>query len=283
MSNDQRQLLRWVEREVRRCAPIALRYFRSSGLRVERKPDQSPVTQADRRIEERLRRALRRAHPGESILGEEFGRTGAGETYWTIDPIDGTRAFSRGLPSWGILVGRVERGRATLGVCHFPAIGATVAVAPGVKAYERTKAGVILLPRPRPIFLLSEAVVFHGGLRWWRSTRYVAGFLRLLRTTYLERAYGDCYGYLWCLRGYADAVLDYGVKPWDLVPLAALAQATGRVLVDFSNRSSFTGPDSIMASARLAHLISRNLTQSTNDEVKSQKSKVKITRQKSKF
>src|SRR3989338_4609596 len=106
MRGSQRTLLRWVEREVARCAPIALRYFRSSGLRVERKRDQSPVTEADRRIEARLRRALKRACPGESILGEEFGRTGTGETYWTIDPIDGTRAFSR-----AALMGHPHRAR----------------------------------------------------------------------------------------------------------------------------------------------------------------------------
>lgn len=259
MPGSQRALLRWVEREVLRCAPMALRYFRSSSLRVERKRDQSPVTQADRRIEERLRRALERACPGESILGEEFGRTGAGETYWTIDPIDGTRAFSRGLPSWGILVGRVERGRATLGLCHFPSLGLTAAVAPGVRAYEQIGRSRRVFSRPAPIRLLAQAVVFHGGVRWWQSTRYFPGFLRLAKACYLERSYGDCYGYLWCLRGHVDAVLDYGVKPWDLVPLAALAQATGRVLVDLSNRPSFAGPDSIMASPRLAHLIVRVL------------------------
>src|SRR3990167_6408889 len=108
MANNQRLLLNWVEGQVRACQPIALRYFRSSALRVERKPDRSPVTQADRAIEERLRRALQRACPGEAILGEEFGRSGGSQnTYWTIDTIDGTRAFSSGLPSWGIMVGRV--------------------------------------------------------------------------------------------------------------------------------------------------------------------------------
>src|SRR3989338_9152332 len=117
MSDNQRERLRWVERQVLACAPIALRYFRSSRLRVVRKPDQSPVTQADRRIEERLRRAMARAFPGETIVGEEFGRQGSDpSTFWTIDPIDGTRAFSRGLPSWGILIGRVECGQATLGL-----------------------------------------------------------------------------------------------------------------------------------------------------------------------
>ena len=260
MASNQRSLLAWIEREVRGCRPIALRYFRSPALRVEQKADRSPVTAADRAIEERLRKAIQRACRGEAILGEEFGRSGrAGSTYWTIDPIDGTRAFSRGLPSWGVMVGRVERGQATLGVCDFPAIGVTIAIAPGVKAYEQVGGVRRALPRPRPLGTLSDAVIFHGGWRWWASTPHAKAFSRLVGACFLERAYGDCYGYLWALRGHADAVIDHNVKPWDLVPLAALAGGTGRVLTDFSGRPSFTGPETIMAHPSLARLISRKL------------------------
>ncbi len=251
-----RRLLRWIEREVLRCRPIALRYFHSSRLHVERKPDRSPVTAADRAIEERLRRAIARACPGEPIIGEEFGASGRlGASYWTVDPIDGTRAFSRGLPSWGVMVGRVEQGRPVLGVVDFPALGTTIAVASGVRAYERTGRRTTFLPHPRRVASLGHAVIFHGGTKWWRSTRYAAGFQRAVTSCYLERAYGDCYGYLWALRGCADVVMDYGVKRWDLVPLAALAAATGRVLIDCSGRLSFTGPDTIMAAPALAQQI----------------------------
>jgi len=256
----ERKLLTWIEGEVRRCRPIALRYFRSSALRIERKPDHSPVTQVDRAIEERLRKALERQFPGEPILGEEFGSSGRlGDTYWTIDPIDGTRAFSCGLPSWGIMVGRIERGQATLGVVDYPAIGTTLGVAPGVRPYERAGRQRSPLPRARPRHTLRDAVLFHGGLRWWSVAKYVRGFQRIVKASYLERAYGDCYGYLWVLRGRADAMLDYGVKPWDLVPFAALARTTGHLLCDFSGQPSFSGPDTIMAHPTLARLIARTL------------------------
>lgn len=260
----QQTLLRWIERTVHQCRPLALRHFRSSSLRIERKADRSPVTLADRAIEERLRKAIERTFPGESILGEEFGRSGGSRsTYWTIDPIDGTRAFSRGLPSWGVLVGRVEQDRAILGLCDFPALGVTLGVARGVTAYERTNGAASPLPRPRGVRALDDAVIFHGGSHWWQRTRYAVGFARLIRRCYLERAYGDCYGYLWVLRGCADAVLDYGVKPWDLVPFAALANATGRGVTDCSGRASFSGPEAIMASPGMARLISRTLLAKT--------------------
>jgi fructose-1,6-bisphosphatase/inositol monophosphatase family enzyme len=255
-----------------------MRHFRSSGLRVERKADGSPVTAADRLIEERLRRVIGRRCPGEPIVGEEFGgepptirvakqrarseppklrfaeRNVGGETYWTIDPIDGTRAFSRGLPTWAIMVGKVERGRPTVGVCDFPALDVTIAAAPGVRAYEREGRRVRLIERPRPVRELAEAVILHGGMRWWPA-QDAAGLTRVMRACYLERSFGDCNGFLWALRGQADAVVDCGVKVWDLVPLAALARATGRVMTDFNARPSWTGPRVLFGSPRLVRQI----------------------------
>lgn len=265
-SSSHADLLCWVERAVRGCRPIALRYFRSSSLRIERKADHSPVTIADRTIEERLRVQLARAFPSDHILGEEFGgvQTATG-TYWTIDPIDGTRAFSRGLPSWGVLVGRVDHGRATLGVCDFPALGVTLAVAPGVKAYERSGRRTHLLPRPCSIRSLKDTTILHGGARWWEPTVYARGFARLIRGCYLERAYGDCVGFLWTLRGCADAVIEYGVKPWDLAPFAALAHATGRVLTDFSGRGNFSGPEVVMGHPAMARLVCQTLRSSSDE------------------
>ncbi len=252
-------MLRWVESQVHACRPLALRYFRSTSLRVRRKSDGSPVTQADRAIEERLRRAIERTFPGERIVGEEYGDTGRGSTYWTIDPIDGTRAFSRGLPSWGIMVGRVERNKAVLGVVDYPARSVRAAVAPGVPAFERRGRRVVRFPRVRAPRPLKDAVIFHGGLRWWKGTRYVAGIVRLLQSCYLERSYGDCYGFLWALRGHADAVLEHGVKLWDLVPLAAMAQSTGWAFTDFSGRPSFSGPQILMTHPKSVARIRRVL------------------------
>ena len=261
MATRPQTLLPWVVREVHRCRPLALGYFQSRRLlRVERKPDRSPVTAADRAIEERLRRALARGCPGEPVVGEEFGAPSApGPTYWTIDPIDGTRAFSRGLPFWGILVGRVERGRPTLGVCDFPALNLTLAVAPRIPAHERVGRSVKPFPRPRLVRSLDEAVILHGGAHWWARTPYARGFARVVASCYLERAYGDCYGHLWVLRGLADAVIEYGVKVWDMVPFAAMAQATGRAMVDVQGRSCFIGPESLMAHPTVAGRIARML------------------------
>ncbi|MBI4227180.1 MAG: histidinol phosphate phosphatase [Candidatus Omnitrophica bacterium] len=258
--SDGNTLLAWVERQVDACRPIALRYFRAPGLVVRRKADGSPVTAADRAVEERLRRALARAHPGERIVGEEYGDSGGGaSTYWTIDPIDGTRAFSRGLPTWGVMVGRVERGVPVLGVIDYPAIGARLVIAPGVPAGERQGRRFVRFPRVSGGPRLADAVLFHGGTRYWARTPYRARFYRLLTVCYLERAFGDCYGFLWAFRGCADAVLEYGVKPWDLVPLAAAARALGWTFTDCAGHPGFLGPELVMAKPGLLPALTRAL------------------------
>ncbi len=249
--------LEWAEAKLTECQRIALRYFGTT-LRIERKADRSPVTIADRTIEERLRRELGRAFPRDAIVGEEFGAsTTAPSSYWTIDPIDGTRAFSRGLPSWGMLLGWVEQGRPALGACLYPMFHTFLGVGRRTPAFERTAGRVTRLRRAPNPPALSDAVIFHGGSRWWFRTPYAAGFRQVVRACYLERAYGDCFGYLWLFRGHTDAVLDVSVKVWDMVPLAALAAATDRVLVDFSGRPCFTGPQAIMAHPRLARVIAQ--------------------------
>ncbi len=248
--------LAWAEAALRACTPTALRYFNRSPL-IELKADRSPVTIADRLIEERLRRALQRAFPGEAIIGEEFGSSAAHpRSFWTIDPIDGTRAFSKGLPSWGMLLSYIEEGVPVVAACAYPAWKTFLGVGPRTPAFERRHRTRIPLPRARALTDLSRAVIFHGGSGWWFRTPYAAGFRRLVQSCYLERAYGDCYGYLWAFRGRVDAVIDCGVKIWDIAPMAALALATGRTLTDFKNRFSFTGPHSILAHPQFARRIS---------------------------
>lgn len=255
--NDSR--LRWAEATLATASRLALRYFQRS-LKVERKPDASPVTIADRAVETLLRKELARAFPHEPIVGEEFGAPSSlGDSYWTVDPIDGTRAFTRGLPFWGVLLGRVERGQPVLGACLYPALGTFLGVGDRTPAYERTGRRRVRLPRVARPPGLGNAMLLHGGRRWWLSTRYAGAFDRLVRACFLERAYGDCYGYLWLLRGKADAVIEYGVKPWDMVPFAALAQATGRIMTDFSGRPCFTGPETLTAHPRLVRAIARIL------------------------
>jgi len=268
----QDERLAWAEAKTRECRKIALRYF-GTRLRVERKADRSPVTIADRTIEEHLRRELARAFPSEAVVGEEFGSPQSlGSSYWTIDPIDGTRAFSRGLPSWGMLIAWVERGEPTVGACDLPVLKTFFGAGRGV-AYERSDGRRKALPLAREPSALADTVLFHGGSSWWLTHRLASGFKRLVQSCFLERAYGDCYAYLWVFRNHVDAMIDYGVKIWDIAPFASMAKATGRVLVNFSGKPDFIGPETILAPPSLARLIVNTLQPPSTSNRQSAKTK----------
>src|SRR5438034_3858324 len=102
---------------------ITTRRFRALDLRVETKPDLTPVTDADRAAEESLRHVLSRARPRDAVLGEEFGRIGGGPRCWAIDPLDATKNFVRGIPVWATLIGLMDGDEVTAGVASAPALG----------------------------------------------------------------------------------------------------------------------------------------------------------------
>ena len=117
---------------------ITSRRFRALDLRVEAKPDLTPVSDADRAAEESLRNVLRRSRPRDAVLGEEFGRSGAGPRCWVIDPIDGTKNYVRGVPVWATLIGLMDGPDVVVGVVSArpepPLVGR-----PGRRGLDRTQ------------------------------------------------------------------------------------------------------------------------------------------------
>ncbi len=101
---------------------LSLERYRALDLRVETKPDRTPVTDADHAVEQALRAALRESRPGDTVLGEEYGGERAPGRQWIIDPIDGTANFLRGVPVWGTLVALAIDGRPVVGAVGAPAL-----------------------------------------------------------------------------------------------------------------------------------------------------------------
>src|SRR5699024_2367080 len=101
---------------------IALKRFRALDLKVDTKPDLTPVTEADRNVEETLRGVLSRARPRDAVVGEEDGRTGVSPRVWVLDPIDGTKNYVRGVPVWATLIALLEGDRPVVGVVSAPAL-----------------------------------------------------------------------------------------------------------------------------------------------------------------
>ena len=115
---------------------LTMRYFRSSDLTIETKPDETPVTRADKEAEVLLRNRLATECPNDAIVGEEFGtQSGSTDFTWYLDPIDGTKSFIRGIPLYGTMMGLEYKDEAVAGVVVFPALNEIVYAAKDLGAW----------------------------------------------------------------------------------------------------------------------------------------------------
>jgi histidinol-phosphatase len=209
---------------------IAMKYYRG-GFQVSIKPDQTPVTQADREAEQAIKAVLRRAFPDHGFLGEEFGEEGPKDRRWIIDPIDGTKNFIRRVPIWAVLIGLEEAGEVTAGVVFNPAIGEMFWARKGDGAWaDRERIRVSDCAR------LDEATLLHADLHLLRAAGYWNSFVRMVDACHRTRGFGDYYGYGLVASGKAEIYVETDLKPWDAAPVKILVEEAGGRLTDFSGR-----------------------------------------------
>ncbi len=229
----------------RAAGEIAMKYYRG-GFDVTIKPDQTPVTQADREAEQAITRMLGRAFPDWGFLGEEFGERGSREIRWIIDPIDGTKNFIRRIPIWAVLIALEERGEITTGVVLNPVTGELFTARRGEGAYKN---GERL--RVSECEAMKDATVLHSGLRLVRETGHWDGFVRLFDAGSRTRGFGDYYGYGLVAEGKAEIYVEVDLKPWDVAPVKILVEEAGGRLTDFSGRPTIYGGTVLATNGRL--------------------------------
>ena len=239
---------------VRAAGPIALEYFRKPvAVDDKRKGGQyDPVTEADRRIELLIRDRLQRAFPDHRIIGEEHGSHGEGPACWYIDPIDGTRAFISGMPTWGILLGLVVDDRPLVGIVHQPFTGETWYAAPGVGAWLRFGTEESPL-RTRTDAALVDAVLYSTHPSMFHDSSLRRRYDRLAGRCRLQRWGGDCYAFALVAQGGIDLMVDSGLMPYDIVPLVPIIEAAGGVVTDLQGRVPLAGGTVIAAANRTLH------------------------------
>jgi len=229
----------------RAAGEIALRYYRG-GFEVTIKPDQTPVTQADREAERAITEILGRAFPDWGFLGEEFGATGGQETRWIIDPIDGTKNFVRGVPFWAVLIGLEERGEITTGVVFNPVTDELFTARRGEGAFANGER-----IRVSDCDRLKEAAVLHSDLRLLRAAGAWDGFVRLIDGSRRTRGFGDYYGYGLVAEGKAEMYVEVDLKPWDIAPVKILVEEAGGRLTDFDGRPTIYDGRVLASNGRL--------------------------------
>ena len=206
---------------LREAGERTLRWFRAADLEVERKGDGTPVTAADRDAERFLRDRLAEAFPGDGVLGEEEPPTESTTgRRWILDPIDGTKAFTCGVPLYSNLLALEDEHGIALGVIHLPALGETVWAGRGLGCWSDRGPARVSGQRS-----LDGAYVMSSGISAWRPEQLVA----VQAAGAVLRTWGDGYGYALVATGRVAAMVDPVVEPYDIGPMPViLAEAGGR-------------------------------------------------------
>jgi histidinol-phosphatase len=205
--------------------------FGALDLRIDTKPDLTPVTDADRAVETALREVLGRERIQDSIVGEEFGGTTTfSGRQWIIDPIDGTKNFVRGVPVWASLIALLEDGVPSVGVVSAPALRRRWWAARGQGAFAAVDGGP-----PRPLSVssvaqLGSASLSFSSLSGWAERGLRDRFIELTDAVWRVRAYGDFLSYCLVAEGAVDIAAEPEVSVWDLAALDILVRQAGGTL-----------------------------------------------------
>jgi histidinol-phosphatase len=226
---------------------ITVERFQADDLVVETKPDLTPVTEADRAVEQALRKRIGEERPGHGIVGEEFGAGQPGTARWILDPIDGTKNYLRGIPVWATLIALERQGRVELGVVSAPALHRRWWAARGEGAYVNGRR-----IRVSQVAELSDAVLSYASLTSWEQHGMGEEFLTLARACWRTRGFGDFWSHMLVAEGAADLAVEPEVEVWDLAaPQVIVEEAGGR----FTNLDGVPTPagGSVVSSNGLLH------------------------------
>lgn len=238
--SQRRRFYRAALRLARLARRVSRRHI-ARGFRSRLKADDSVVTEVDVAVERALRAAIGRAFPGHGILGEEFpAQNPRAEFQWILDPIDGTTSLKNGIPFYGTIIALHRRGQPLVGVIDLPALNRCYSAGLGLGAWCNGRRLRIRDASPRAV--AREIVSAEDRFRFAQC--HAAGaFDRLMRAHREVRGYPDCIAHAFAAEGLIGAVVDYGVKLWDLAATRVLVEeAGGRYVVTY--RSG--GPEPIL-------------------------------------
>lgn len=233
--------------------PIALQYFRKSGQDVENKVegDFDPVTVADRSIERKMREILAHERPEDGILGEEYGVSdGTSGLQWVLDPIDGTRGFISGTPTWGVLIAVGGANGPSIGMIDQPFTQERFVGSPSTAYWQKGAEQAPL--NVRSCASLQDAVLFTTFPEVGTPEERVA-FERVRDRVKLTRYGTDCYAYGLVAAGQVDLVIEAGLNAYDIQGPLAVVQAAGGIVTDWSGGPVHEGGCAIAAGDARIH------------------------------
>jgi myo-inositol-1(or 4)-monophosphatase len=261
----------FVERLAQVSGEVILPFFRSA-IRAEDKSLGGvfdPVTEADRGAEAAMRRLIGQTFPAHGVIGEEYGQDRPEAEYvWVLDPIDGTKSFVSGLPTWGTLIGLMHRGQPVYGMMAQPFTRERF-YGDGKRARLRTLAPSHGDAPPsewatrslhtRGCASLAEATLMTTSPVLIRDDADRMAYARVEKQVRLTRYGGDCYAYCALAAGFVDLVIESGLKPHDIVALAPIIEGAGGVVTTWDRENAAKGGRIIAAGDRAVYDEARRL------------------------
>jgi myo-inositol-1(or 4)-monophosphatase len=261
----------FVERLAQVSGEVILPFFRSA-IGAEDKSKGGvfdPVTEADRGAEAAMRRLIGQTFPAHGVIGEEYGQDRPDAEYvWVLDPIDGTKSFISGMPTWGTLIGLMHHGRPVYGMMAQPFTRERF-YGDGGRAKLRTLAPTRgdALPvewmtrtlRTRACAAISEATVMTTSPMLIRDESDRDAYLRVERKARLPRYGGDCYAYCALAAGFVDLVIETNLKPHDVIALTPIIEGAGGVITTWDGEEVVNGGRILAAGDRRVHDEARRL------------------------
>jgi len=235
-----------------RAGQLILQHYRTDGLLVESKADQSPVTIADRDAELLIRQQLQQRFPADGVLGEEFPDTPSENGFrWIVDPIDGTKAFVHGVPLFGTLIGIEHHDRMVAGVCRFPAMDEVVYAADGHGCWWKIRDQAERRTHVPQTTDISHARLMFTEPTHWRSTGRFETIVSVMDQVRIARGWGDCYGHALVATGRAEIAIDPLMSPWDIAALIPILREAGGHCTDWKGHETIFGGDGVSVTPAL--------------------------------
>ena len=235
---------------------ISLKRYQALDLVVETKPDLSPVTDADKAVESAIRNEISKVRADDLVVGEEFGSPDslAGKYYWVIDPIDGTKNYLRGVPTWATLIGLIDpAGEVVVGVVSAPALARRWWAAKDLGAKTQFKSGVgvgeISELKVSKVSKLNDASISYSDLVGWGSRK--DKFVALQEKVWRTRGHGDFWSHMLVAEGAVDVAVEPSLSLWDMAALDVIVREAGGKFTNLEGKDGPHGASAISSNGLL--------------------------------
>lgn len=223
--------------------------YTGDAMKVELKADETPVTLADRGAEKVIRETIKQAFPDHGFLGEEYGIEEGDSPYvWIIDPIDATKNYIRKIPIFGTQIALMKGEELVLGVSNAPLLNELL--------YAESGNGAFLNGKPIQVSDIAhpkDAMVCHGGLKWFVEKGTFPGIYNLINDAARTRGFGDFYMYHLVASARVDAVVEAAISIWDIAAITVIVREAGGKVTDIQGQAITKDTASLVATNGVLH------------------------------